>query len=154
MKKSLLIKLVLTMTVIVGLSTTSPAAELTKSIDQRFAGKKQSETPDFQKHVVPLLSKLGCNGRACHGSFQGQGGFQLSLFGYDFKMDHEGLSERVDTDAPDDSYALLKATLQDEHKGGKRTEVGSWQYKVPQRKSLYLQPRKRPPHPFFLPEYL
>jgi hypothetical protein len=34
--------------------------------------------------VGPLLGRLGCNGRACHGSFQGQGGFQLSLFGYDY----------------------------------------------------------------------
>ena len=38
---------------------------------------------------APLFGRLGCNGRACHGSFQGQGGFRLSLFGYDFKADHE-----------------------------------------------------------------
>ena len=37
------------------------------------------------------MGRLGCNGRACHGSFQGQGGFRLSLFGYDFKADHEAL---------------------------------------------------------------
>ena len=51
-------------------------------------GRRQ-ETPSFRRHVVPLLGKLGCNGRACHGSFQGRGGFRLSLFGYDFKMDHQ-----------------------------------------------------------------
>ena len=36
-----------------------------------------TEVPDFQRHISPLLGRLGCNGRACHGSFQGQGGFTL-----------------------------------------------------------------------------
>ena len=57
---------------------------------QRFASKDASEVPNFQQHIVPLFSRLGCNGRACHGSFQGQGGFRLSLFGYDFKLDTKG----------------------------------------------------------------
>ena len=70
---------------------------------ERFAGDT-TETPDFQRHVMPLLGKLGCNGRACHGSFQGRGGFRLSLFGYDFEMDHKGLSERIDVNKPEDSY--------------------------------------------------
>ncbi len=97
---------------------------------QRFADSGSDETPDFQRHVVPLLGKLGCNGRACHGSFQGQGGFRLSLFGYDFQMDYEGLSERIDTGAPADSYALQKLTLQEDHEGGQRAEIGSWEYNV------------------------
>ena len=61
-----------------------PAAPLS----QRFAAEDAEEVPDFQKHVVPLMGRLGCNGRACHGSFQGRGGLQLSLFGYDFQGDH------------------------------------------------------------------
>ena len=65
----------------------------------RFAAETK-EVPDFQRHVVPLLGKLGCNGRACHGSFQGRGGFRLSLFGYDFDADHAALSERADANAP------------------------------------------------------
>lgn len=39
---------------------------------------------------------------SCHGSFQGRGGFLLSLFGYHFGADHKALleadTERVDTD--------------------------------------------------------
>ena len=85
----------------------------------RFAADV-AETPDFQRHVVPLMGKVGCNGRACHGSFQGQGGFRLSLFGYDFKMDHGGLSERLDLQKPAESYILQKATLATDHKGGER----------------------------------
>jgi hypothetical protein len=45
-------------------------------------------------------------------------------------MDHEGLAERIDTGAFADSYALQKGTNVEPHKGGKRMEVGSWEYNV------------------------
>ena len=60
-------------------------------VTERFASSEVSEEPSFQKHVSPLFGRLGCNGRSCHGCFQGRGGFRLSLFGYDFKADHEEL---------------------------------------------------------------
>ncbi len=100
-----------------------PAAE-------RFKTGDIEEVPNFRRHMVPLLGKLGCNSRACHGSFQGQGDFRLSLFGYDFKMDHEGLSERVDSEDPAGSYAIQKALLEEPHKGGKRFDKNSWEYNV------------------------
>lgn len=106
------------------------AGDLLPPASQRFASPQGSEVPDFQRHLGPLLGKLGCNGRSCHGSFQGRGGFQLSLFGYDFDMDHKGLMDRIDTDAPADSYALQKATLKEKHEGGKRMDVGSWEYNL------------------------
>jgi hypothetical protein len=31
-------------------------------VSERFADSKVEETPDFQRHVVPLLGTLGCNG--------------------------------------------------------------------------------------------
>ena len=52
---------------------------------ERFAERESVAVPDFQRHVVPLLGRLGCNAAKCHGSFQGQGGFRLSLFGFDFR---------------------------------------------------------------------
>lgn len=109
------------------------AAEPLKPASERYAGETQ-EVPSFQRHVLPLMGRLGCNGRACHGSFQGQGGFRLSLFGYDFKSDYEALLKgekpRVDaTDIPE-SLMLVKPTLEVPHKGGKRMEVGSWEYKL------------------------
>ena len=62
---------------------TLPAtAEIHSPASERFTDVRGAEVPDFQRHVVPLIGRLGCNGRSCHGSFQGQGGFQLSLFGY------------------------------------------------------------------------
>ncbi|MEZ6055178.1 MAG: DUF1549 and DUF1553 domain-containing protein [Planctomycetaceae bacterium] len=110
--------------------TSQIAADDLFPASQRFANAKAEEVPDFQRHLVPLLGKLGCNGRACHGSFQGRGDFRLSLFGYDFKMDHDGLKERLDTDKPAESFALQKATLTEAHEGGKRMDVGSWEYNL------------------------
>lgn len=110
------------------------ADPLVRPVSERFAVPEVKEVPDFQRHVLPLMGRLGCNGRACHGSFQGQGGFQLSLFGYDFKMDHDALlkkdSGRVDPEAADLSKILQKPTLTIPHKGGKRMDVDSWQYQV------------------------
>jgi Protein of unknown function (DUF1549)/Protein of unknown function (DUF1553) len=110
-------------------------AETLPPIDQRYAGSSQAEqSPHFQKHIVPLLGRLGCNGRACHGSFQGRGGFQLSLFGYDFKADHDALTGeeggRVDLQDVAESLILTKPTDADIHEGGKRFDVDSWQYRV------------------------
>src|SRR5687767_8615509 len=97
-------------------------------VSQRFAAERVSEVPDFQRHVVPLLGTLGCNGRACHGSFQGQGGFRLSLFGYDFAADHEALTAgqepRVNIKTPQESLAILKPTAAVDHEGGRRIEPG------------------------------
>lgn len=97
--------------------------------------KEVSQVPDFQRHVVPLLGRLGCNGRSCHGSFQGQGGFRLSLFGFDFQMDLKGLTaqDRIDRNNPPESLILQKPTLQIDHEGGKRFEVGSWEHSLLQR---------------------
>lgn len=96
----------------------------------RFAAPETTEVPDFQRHVVPLFGRMGCNGRACHGSFQGRGGFRLSLFGYDFALDHGSLASgdepRVDLASPEESLVLKKPTRQVPHKGGRRFHAGSW----------------------------
>jgi hypothetical protein len=111
-------------------------AEPQTSVEQRYAADG-TEVPSLQRHVLPLLGRLGCNGRACHGSFQGQGGFRLSLFGYDFKADHEALTAgdkpRVNLKAPQDSLALLKPTRSVAHKGGKLIAKDGWEYRILQR---------------------
>lgn len=95
---------------------------------KRFAAADVTETPDFQRHVIPLMGKLGCNGRACHGSFQGRGGFRLSLFGYDFKADHDELYGRIDPETPAESLAIQKPLMEVPHEGGQRLKPGSWQH--------------------------
>lgn len=93
-------------------------------------GGAKLEKVDFERHVMAIASRMGCNGGACHGSFQGRGDFRLSLFAFDFDMDHEAIFDLVDTDDADASYLLEKPTLQIEHGGGKRFDAGSWQYRV------------------------
>lgn len=110
------------------------AAEVIPPISARYAGEQVDEVPDFQRHVVPLFGRLGCNGRSCHGSFQGRGGFRLSLFGYDFQADHEALvggdAPRVNKEQPLESLLIAKPISEENHEGGKRYATGSWQYHV------------------------
>ena len=86
--------------------------------------------PDFQRHVIPLLGRLGCNSRNCHGSFQGRGGFRLSMFGYDFDEDHKNLKKRINREKPAESLITTHPTNEDEHGGGLRLQPGSWQQKL------------------------
>jgi hypothetical protein len=93
------------------------------------------ETVDFDRHVASLFGRLGCNAGACHGSFQGRGGLNLSLFGHDPARDYATLTRtmlgrRVDVIDPDRSLVLLKPTGQVPHEGGQRFAVGSWEYRV------------------------
>jgi hypothetical protein len=82
-----------------------------------------------------LFSKAGCNNGSCHGSFQGKGGFRLSLFGYDPARDfaaltREAMGRRLDTANPDNSLVLLKATGRTPHEGSVRFPKDSWQYAI------------------------
>ena len=97
---------------------------------ERWGAEGLGGVPEFTRHVEPVLGRMGCNGRACHGSFQGQAGFRLSLFGSDPKLDHEALRARSDTKAPLDSLILAKPTREVAHRGGKRFDSGSWQFNL------------------------
>ncbi len=115
--------------IVLAIPTAVSAADVAAPAHERFKGEA-TESPSFQRHVLPLLGRLGCNGRACHGSFQGQGGFRLSLFGYDFASDHAALLDRFNLKTATDSLMLLKPTLQEAHKGGKRMATGEWEYNL------------------------
>src|SRR6185436_19694301 len=67
----------------------------------------------FVKDVVPILTKSGCANSNCHGSIRGQGGFKLSLFGYEPELDYEAITKnqdgrRVDRAHPEKSLVLVK----------------------------------------------
>jgi hypothetical protein len=90
---------------------------------------------DFERHIMGLFGRAGCNAGGCHGSFQGKGGFRLSLFGYEPGKDfvsvtREGLGRRINTIDPDSSLLLLKAIGQVEHGGGMRFGRDTWQYNI------------------------
>lgn len=110
------------------------AVDTIAPLPSRFSDTDIDEVPDFQKHVVPLLSRLGCNGRACHGSLQGRGDFRLSLFGYDFAADFKELnnpdSPRIDKADSEASLVLTMPTDADVHGGGKRFDPAGWEYRV------------------------
>ncbi|MBI1312818.1 DUF1553 domain-containing protein [bacterium] len=87
--------------------------------------ESRSRRIDFIRDVSPVLSKAGCNGGKCHGSFQGRGGFRLSLFGFDPAADHEAITahargRRVSLTAPDASLLLQKPLGEVPHGGGRR----------------------------------
>jgi hypothetical protein len=88
---------------------------------------------DFERHVMGLLGRFGCASGSCHGSFQGKGGLQLSLFGYDPALDYQNLvraanGRRLDLTNPDRSLLLLKATAQVPHEGKTRFGKDTWAY--------------------------
>jgi Protein of unknown function (DUF1553)/Protein of unknown function (DUF1549) len=89
----------------------------------------------FANHIVPIFTKLGCNGGGCHGKSGGQNGFALSLLGFVPEFDYQTLvkenrGRRVLTTAPDHSLLLMKAAGVIAHAGGKRMDVGSDEYKL------------------------
>jgi hypothetical protein len=91
--------------------------------------------PSYQRHVVALFSRLGCNGGTCHGAVKGQNGFRLSLFGADPSSDHDQMlrglgGRRVNRNDPARSLLLLKATGQADHGGGVRLRPGSFEHQV------------------------
>jgi hypothetical protein len=93
---------------------------------------------NFANHIVPIFTKLGCNGGGCHGKSGGQNGFALSLLGFVPELDYQTLvkenrGRRLFPAAPDSSLLLLKATGIVAHAGGKRMETGSDEYKLVRR---------------------
>lgn len=100
-----------------------------------FPGQAPVENIDFEKHLMGLFSKAGCNSGSCHGSFQGKNGFRLSLFGYDPERDIQSLvressGRRINVMNPDESLMLLKATGRVPHEGAVRLSKDSWQYQM------------------------
>src|SRR5207247_6474272 len=84
----------------------------------------------FRNHIIPTLTKIGCNSGACHGALAGKGGLKLSLRGYAPESDHfvltrQALGRRVDPVQPARSLMLRKPPAALTHGGGQKIEVGS-----------------------------
>ncbi|MEW6155964.1 MAG: DUF1549 and DUF1553 domain-containing protein [Verrucomicrobiota bacterium] len=96
------------------------------------AGKAPARL-DFPTTILPILTKAGCNSGACHGAATGQGGFKLSLLGYDPEVDYEHITRefsgrRVNLASPAQSLLLRKPTRELRHKGGERIQKNSPEY--------------------------
>ncbi len=88
---------------------------------------------NFRNHVIPTLTRSGCNSGACHGALAGKGGLKLSLRGYDPESDHfvltrQSLARRVDLTRPDSSLLLQKGARIIPHGGGTRFDEGDNHY--------------------------
>jgi hypothetical protein len=101
----------------------------------KVAKTTEPHARSFRNHVIPLMTKIGCNSGACHGALAGKGGFKLSLRGYDPAADHfvmtrQALGRRVDKLEPARSLVLLKPTTVVPHGGGQKLEIGSPDYEL------------------------
>jgi len=101
--------------------------------DVKLPAGETVQKVDFERHIVGVFGRMGCNSGSCHGSFQGKGGFRLSLFGYDPAKDYLALTReaegrRLNRTDPDNSLLLLKATGRVPHEGQTRFGRDSWAY--------------------------
>ncbi len=90
---------------------------------------------NFRNHVLPVLTKAGCNSGACHGAAAGKGGMKLSLRGFDPDIDYSVLTRqaagrRIVAGNPAHSLFLLKPTMTLPHVGGRRIVPQSRDYRV------------------------
>jgi hypothetical protein len=93
------------------------------------------ETLSFSTDVQPILTKLGCNQGACHGSQYGKGGFKLSLRGFDdpadyFEIVKASKGRRIVLGDPELSLFIAKPSMKVPHQGGKKLIEGSSEYKT------------------------
>ncbi|HEV8130411.1 MAG TPA: DUF1553 domain-containing protein [Acidobacteriota bacterium] len=89
----------------------------------------------FRNHVLPVMTKAGCNSGACHGAAAGKNGFKLTLRGYDPELDYltlsrQAVARRINKVEPAMSLMLLKPTLAVSHAGGRRFSAGSLEYNM------------------------
>lgn len=89
----------------------------------------------FQNDLIPVFTRIGCNNGACHGQQNGQGGFKLSLRGWDAAFDHEQIvkadnGKRIDLKDVNRSLILTKPTGQVSHGGGPVLKKNSAEYRM------------------------
>ena len=61
------------------------------SIKVEVHGSQRQRAYQFERDIMPILSRFGCNSAGCHGNSNGQNGFKLSVFGFDPPADHAAL---------------------------------------------------------------
>jgi Protein of unknown function (DUF1553)/Protein of unknown function (DUF1549)/Bacterial Ig-like domain (group 2) len=107
---------------------------------------------DFERDVLPVLTRYGCNAGACHGKARGQNGFQLSLLGFDPQFDYdalakEGRGRRTFPGDPERSLLLQKPGGIVPHGGGRRIDPGGAAYEILRRWIASGMPRRQPDAP-------
>ena len=116
---------------LVRVTTDGGTVEVTVTV----AGIEEQPQIEFIRDIQPLIAKAGCNMGACHAQQYGQGGFKLSVFGFDPSLDRNAIvrdrhQRRINLIEPEQSLFLLKPTMQIPHGGGKRLGVGSVEHET------------------------
>ena len=111
------------------------AAGNVAQIALKVTGLDATQPVNFANQVVPIFTKMGCNGGGCHGKAAGQAGFKLSLLGFEPKEDYEHLvresrGRRLFPAVPDKSLLLQKAINASPHGGGQRMEADTHEYRL------------------------
>jgi len=109
--------------------------ESTATTQVTVSGVGQEPLIHFQRQIIPVFTKLGCNGGGCHGKISGQNGFRLSLLGFEPQEDHEFLvkesrGRRISPAVPHRSLLLTKGTNEVPHGGGQRLDPDSYEYRL------------------------
>ncbi|MCI0380448.1 MAG: DUF1549 and DUF1553 domain-containing protein, partial [Gemmataceae bacterium] len=95
---------------LLGLYAAAPSAQ---AQPVRLPDGRTIEHVDFERHVVPLLHRQGCNAGNCHGHTHGKGGLRLSLFGSVPELDFQSIvledrGRRVSFVQPETSLLLRR----------------------------------------------
>ncbi len=130
--KSMFVRIAATLAV--GFSLVASASAVSGKQPENAPGEKDAAW-SFRNHVLPILSKAGCNSGGCHGALAGKGGFRLSLNGYNPVGDHYAITRdargrRIELAEPARSLLLTKPTMAVRHKGGKRLDPRSPDYQI------------------------
>jgi hypothetical protein len=109
--------------------------ESTATSQVTVTGVGQEPLIHFQRQIIPVFTKLGCNGGGCHGKISGQNGFRLSLLGFEPHEDHEFLvkesrGRRISPAVPHRSLLLTKGINEVPHGGGQRLDPDSYEYRL------------------------
>ncbi len=117
------------------IAVTATVGNMSATARLTVSGYAQPLPINFRNQIVPIFTKLGCNGGGCHGKSGGQNGFKLSLLGFypedDFEfLTKEARGRRIFPAIPDESLLLRKAIGRSPHGGGKRMESGNYEYNL------------------------
>jgi len=117
------------------ITITATLGDKTAAVHVLVSGFAHPLPINFRNQIVPIFTKLGCNGGGCHGKSGGQNGFKLSLLGFVAEDDYEFLRKesrgrRIFPAVPGESLLIKKAIGRSPHGGGKRMENGSYEYNL------------------------
>jgi hypothetical protein len=116
-------------------SITAKVQGMSASVSVTVKNSKVPFTWSFRNHVMPVLTKQGCNQGACHGALAGKGGFKLTLRGYDPELDFDVMTRqatgrRITLADPTASLVLRKPAMIIPHGGGMRLRPDSLEYRI------------------------